>query len=230
MKAFPPKQREGVYRAILTRREVTLFLPDPIPDALLARLLNAARSVPAIEGSERSGFIVIADPELRRRVGALLRIPVAPPAKSTRGKPFASGAGEVAGILGAPLHLCVTCDLSGLGRRVSPGDIRGIIGICGLFCAIENLWLAARSEGIGVAWVRDLRIDRLKELLGIPASVLPVAYLCLGYAASVADRTASETRGAARGPEDSVHADRWGRRGAAELLKHLRREELRRVR
>lgn len=80
----------------------------------------------------------------------------------------------------APINLCVTCDPTRgefvLGRNSHPET--DIYSTC---CAIENLWLAARGEAVGVGWVGILKIAQLRDILGIPTHVLPVAYLCVGY-------------------------------------------------
>ena len=96
-------------------------------------------------------------------------------------------------------------------------------------CAVQNLWLAARTEGLGVGWVSILHPDRLRELLGIPGRVVPVAYLCLGYVSEFKERPELETAGwRSRLPlEELIHFDRWGGDGegdptAASLLEAVR--------
>ena len=80
----------------------------------------------------------------------------------------------------APVNLCVTCDPTRaeevLGRNSMPET--DVYSTC---CAVQNLWLAARSEGVGVGWVSILKRPQLRQILEIPAHIIPVAYLCLGY-------------------------------------------------
>src|SRR5258706_12538508 len=88
---------------------------------------------------------------------------------------------KLAGICEAPINLCVTCDEAtvsghGLGRQTMRET-----AVYSTVCAVQNLWLAARAEGVGVGWVSILDVDELRAALGIPEAVVPVAYLCLGY-------------------------------------------------
>jgi 5,6-dimethylbenzimidazole synthase len=88
---------------------------------------------------------------------------------------------KLAGILEAPINVCVTCDHerrkgSGLGRQTDPAaDIYSTV------CAVQNLWLAARAESLGVGWVSILDLEAVKTILGIPSGITAVAYLCIGY-------------------------------------------------
>ena len=88
---------------------------------------------------------------------------------------------KVEGIVEAPLGVCVCCDhgqpdVEVLGRGTIPDT-----DIYSAACAVQNLWLAARAEGLGVGWVSFYRPEDLRALLGIPARVDPIAYLCLGW-------------------------------------------------
>jgi 5,6-dimethylbenzimidazole synthase len=121
---------------------------------------------------------------------------------------------KLAGILEAPVNLCITCDRerprgSGVGRQTDPAtDLYSTV------CAVQNLWLAARAESLGVGWVSILNFDRLREVLAIPADVVPVAYLCVGYVSEFPARPELETAGW-ESREDLarlIHFDRWGGR------------------
>ena len=88
---------------------------------------------------------------------------------------------KLAGIREAPINLCVTCDEAtvrghGLGRQTMKET-----ALYSTVCAVQNLWLAARAEGVGVGWVSILDVDELRAALGIQEPVVPIAYLCLGY-------------------------------------------------
>jgi 5,6-dimethylbenzimidazole synthase len=88
---------------------------------------------------------------------------------------------KLEGILEAPQNLCIVCDSNSsrghkLGRHTMPETV-----LYSTICAIQNLWLAARAEGIGVGWVSILDPDRLRDALNIPLHIVPVAYLCIGY-------------------------------------------------
>jgi len=87
---------------------------------------------------------------------------------------------KLEGIVESPLNLCVTCDRSRHGPIVLGRTSQPEMDLYSTVCAVENLWLAARAEGVGVGWVSILDPADLRSILGIPESVVPVAYLCLG--------------------------------------------------
>ena len=88
---------------------------------------------------------------------------------------------KLEGILEAPVNLCITCDRSRFGPHVLGRNSLPETDLLSTSCAIQNLWLAARAEGIGVGWVSIVQADRLRQILRIPKRIIPVAYLCVGY-------------------------------------------------
>src|SRR5258708_5651787 len=167
---FTEEERRGLYRAIYERRDVrSSFKPDAIPDNVLARLLDAAHHAPSVGFMQPWDFIVIADVAVRTQVKELFlaeRQRAARAFEEPRRSQYL--AYKLEGILDAPLNLCVTCDPTRggvvLGRSSIPET--DVYSTC---LAIENLWLAARAEGVGVGWVSILQIDGLREALGIPS-------------------------------------------------------------
>ena len=226
MRAFSPRERQGVYRAIVSRRDVRVFRPDPIPPAILARLLRAAHQGPSVGFMQPWNFIVIVDAELKRRVHAMVaRETEAAASDFDDARRDVYRSLKLDGVLEAPINLCVTCDPT----RFGPGVIgRHTIRETDLFsvcCAIENLWLAARAEGVGVGWVSILRNEELRRILGVPEPVFPVAYLCIGFPNGFPDRPMLETIGWAPRLElsDLVYVNAWGARsGADDLFRRLR--------
>src|SRR5205807_4549433 len=89
---------------------------------------------------------------------------------------------KLEGILEAPLNICVTCDRTRFGPVVLGRTCQADMDIYSTVCAVQNLWLAARAEGVGVGWVSIIHADELAVILGLPERVVPVAYLCVGYA------------------------------------------------
>ena len=181
--AFSACERAAIYRAIDTRRDVRRgYLPEPLPQELLMRLLAAAHRAPSVGLMQPSRFIVVRSPEMRRAVHELFAQANADAATSYTGEQHELYAGlKLEGILEAPQNLCIVSDIGsarghGLGRHTMPET-----AAYSTVCAIQNLWLAARAEGVGVGWVSILQPQRLRELLHIPEHLLPVAYLCLGY-------------------------------------------------
>src|SRR5262249_36222509 len=119
---------------------------------------------------------------------------------------------KLEGILDAPLNICVTCDRQRFGPAVLGRHTIPETDLYSTCAAIQNLWLAARAEGIGVGWVSILDPDELRKLLGIPQHVVPVAYLCVGFPSEFAPRPMLETAGwLPRLPlTDVVFSNRWG--------------------
>ncbi|HZF37845.1 MAG TPA: 5,6-dimethylbenzimidazole synthase [Blastocatellia bacterium] len=194
---FLEEEKRGVYRAIAERRDVrSQFLPAPIPDAVLARLLWAAHCAPSVGLMQPWEFIVIRDAVVKQRVGDLFERANRKAAGVYEGEQRALyDSLKLAGILEAPINLCVTCHPTvsrgfGLGRQTMPETAH-----YSSVCAVQNLCLAARAEGVGVGWVSILDPVELRQALAIPPRVDPVAYLCLGYVNEFLSRPELEIKG-----------------------------------
>lgn len=181
--AFNEGDRAAVYRVIGARRDVRRgFVDRPLPDGLLQRLLAAAHSAPSVGLMQPSRFIVIRDRATRSAVHEIFEAAnreAAATYEADQGVQYA--ALKLEGILEAPQNLCIVCDTQNerghkLGRHTMPET-----AVYSTVCAVQNLWLAARAEGVGVGWVSILDPARLRALLHIPDHILLVAYLCLGY-------------------------------------------------
>jgi 5,6-dimethylbenzimidazole synthase len=195
--AFSDSEREAIYRVITARRDVRRgFLDLPLPADLLGRLLAAAHSAPSVGLMQPSRFIVIRDLAVRKAVHGIFMRANADAAASYEGQQREQYVDlKLEGILEAPQNLCIICDSQSerghkLGRQTMPET-----ALYSTVCAIQNLWLAARAEGVGVGWVSILDPQRLREVLGIPAHFVLVAYLCLGYVNRFASGPDLEHRG-----------------------------------
>lgn len=198
---FADSDRAAVYRVIAARRDVRRgFLDRPLPEDLLDRLLGAAHAAPSVGLMQPSRFIVVREYAVRRAVHEIFAEANRSALEGYAGERADIYAGlKLEGILEAPQNLCVLCDQGserghGLGRRTMPET-----AVYSTVCAIQNLWLAARSEGVGVGWVSILDPARLARLLHIPDSLTLVAYLCLGYVEGFA-------------PEPDLERSGWERR------------------
>lgn len=225
--AFSNAEWRGVYRAIHERRDVrSQFLPRPIPGEVLGRILDAAHHAPSVGFMQPWDFIVIENASVRRAVYENFARANQRAAEIYQGEQRSAYDGlKLAGILEAPVHICVTCDHarrngSGLGRQTNPStDLYSTV------CAVQNLWLAARAESLGVGWVSILDAEELKMTLQVPAAVTPVAYLCIGYVSEFRPQPDLEEKGWERRERLAglVHFDGWGgrdeRRAAALLEK-----------
>lgn len=213
---FSPDERRGVYRAIYERRDIrSQFVPEPVPDRVLGRILDAAHHGPSVGFMQPWDFIVIRDEAVRRTIHDCFLEANRQAAERYQGeRRELYDSLKLAGILEAPVNLCITCDRerprgSGVGRQTDPAtDLYSTV------CAVQNLWLAARAESLGVGWVSILDFDRLRDVLSIPADVVPVAYLCVGYVSEFPARPELETAGWESREELArlIHFDRWGGR------------------
>ncbi len=232
---FSPEERRAVYRAINARRDIRLFRGDPLPPETLARIITAAHHGPSVGFMQPWDFILVSDFQKREQVKDLFereRQAAAQFFDEDRRCNYLSL--KLEGIMEAPVNLCVTCDPTRgeevLGRNSVPET--DVYSTC---CAIQNLWLAARAEGVGVGWVSILKLPQLRRILGIPPHVIPVAYLCLGYPVEFPPEPLLQTTGWRRRLplSDLVHYDGWGAKTpaddweetAAALSDHLDRKK-----
>jgi 5,6-dimethylbenzimidazole synthase len=198
---------------IESRRDVRAFRTDPIATDTLARILGAAHHAPSVGLMQPWNFIVIRDAATKARVKALFEV------QNELAVAHYAGARadlyrslKLEGIEEAPINLCVTCDRTRSGPHVLGRHTVTDTDVYSTCCAIQNLWLAARVEGIGVGWVSILDYDDLRPIFGIPETVLPVAYLCLGYPRAFLGEPELQRRGWAtqRPMNQMLFEDRWG--------------------
>lgn len=212
--AFDARDRAAVYRAIEARRDVrNEFLPDPVPDDALRRLLAAAHCAPSVGLSQPWSFILLRDRPKREEIAAIFARRNAEAAGMFEGERGAHYRRlKLEGILTAPLNVCVVADRTRGGPVVLGRTHQSDVDIYSTVCAVQNFWLAARAEGIGVGWVSIFEPDDLKPVLGLPDHVVVVAYLCVGYVDRLFGRPELEARGWTRRLplEDLVFDERWG--------------------
>lgn len=216
---FTEAERAAVYRAIHTRRDVRdEFLADDVPRDVIMRILDAAHHAPSVGFMQPWNFILVRDLDKRRAVHAAFQRACAAEEQALEPsrRPLYRSL-KLEGILKAPLNICVTCDrgrfgATGLGRTQQPDT-----DILSTACAVQNLWLAARVEGVGVGWVSIVRERDLREIFNIPSEIAVVAYLCVGYVARAYPLPELEMkRWAPRLPlENLIFEDGWGELAAS---------------
>ncbi len=211
---FSAGERQGLYRAIYERRDVRSdFLPDPIPVEVLARLLQAAHHAPSVGFMQPWDFIVIDSLETRQAVREIFEQENQKAAERHDGdRGVLYRRLKLEGILESPVNLCITCDRSRGGPNVLGRNSILETDLFSTCLAVQNLWLAARAEGVGVGWVSILDQQQVADVLKLPDQVYPVAYLCLGYVSEFQSRPELETSGwRSRLPlHELVHANGWG--------------------
>jgi 5,6-dimethylbenzimidazole synthase len=223
---FSPAERDAVYKCIFNRRDVRgQFLSDAIPDDVLARILNAAHHAPSVGFMQPWDFIIVRSPKIKQRVRDAFETANAEAAgmfEDERQKAYRKL--KLEGIVEAPIGICITCDRSRTGSVVLGRTHQADMDLYSAVCAVQNLWLAARVENIGVGWVSIIKHDDLRAALGIPQSIQPIAYLCVGYVSHFLQKPELETAGwLPRVPlSEAVWIDQWqGRDPLDPLLKCL---------
>ncbi|MEM2760630.1 MAG: 5,6-dimethylbenzimidazole synthase [Nitrososphaerales archaeon] len=214
MSNFSQQEKDGVYKAIHSRRDVRAqFIHDPIPEDVLKRILDAAHHAPSVGFSQPWNFILIKDIEIKRKVKESFSKERERSSKLIEdARRSAYLALKLEGILDAPINLCITYDSTRFGPFVIGRTSISETGVYSVCCAIQNLWLAARAEGIGVGWVSILSNDDLREILGLPEYIEPIAYLTMGYVTHFEDKPDLERVGwLPRLPlNDVIYFERWG--------------------
>lgn len=217
--SFTHDERDAVYRAIEVRRDVRSFRTDPLPDDVLRRILDAAHHAPSVGFMQPWNFIVVRSAATKARVQRIFARENERAAERFEGeRKLLYRSLKLEGIMDAPVNLCITCDRTRSGPNVLGRSTIIDTDLYSTCCAIQNLWLAARVEGVGVGWVSILNNDELRQILEIPAHVVPVAYLCVGYPREFLDEPELQRKGwAERLPlEALVYEERWGTRPAAD--------------
>ena len=213
---FSDYERAAVYRVIFERRDVRRnFLPSPITDAVLARILTAAHHAGSVGFMQPWDFVVVRQPATKFAVKQLFQKSNGQAAMHYEGaRATLYQSLKLEGIEEAPINICVTCNRQRGGRHVLGRSTVRDTDVYSTCCAIQNLWLAARAEGIGVGWVSILDHEALKRVLSIPRPVKVLAYLCLGYVSEFSAQPDLETAGwRARIPvEQLIHHEMWGNR------------------
>jgi len=214
--AYDEDALAAVYRVIHERRDVRNdFLTDPVPTEVLTRILEAAHTAPSVGFSQPWDFLVIRDQAMRQRVHELAvrqRRSYAASLPKARARAFA--ALKVEAILDTPINIVVTCDPTRGGRHTLGRYTQPLMAPFSSCLAVENLWLAARAEGLGVGWVSFFDERELAAVLDLPDHLQVVAYLCVGYVKSfpVEPELAGAGWAQRRPLAWAVHEERFGHR------------------
>src|ERR1700691_1391573 len=184
--AFADALKRGLYEAIFRRRDIREFISDPIPDEVIARVLIAAHHAASVGFSQPWDFILVRSSEQRRRVKEVF--------EAERQKNADQFSGE-------RREKYLSLKLAGI-RDVEMSSA------C---LAVENMWLTARAEGLGMGWVSIMRNDAPAEIFATPDDLIPIAYLCIGYVREFPDRPilASADWAQRLPPKSLIHFESW---------------------
>ena len=197
---FNDAELSGVYRAIYQRRDMRHFRNDPVDQAVLAKLLDAAHHGPSVGFMQPWRFIRITDTALRKQLHSLVDIERQHTAEALGERSDEFMRLKVEGILECGEVIVVALmpnrEQHIFGRRTLPE-----MDLASVACAIQNLWLAARAEGLALGWVSLFQPDDLAALLHMPAGSKPVAILCIGHVDTFYD-------------EPMLQQEQWAKRAA----------------
>lgn len=212
-KQFPPEQIEGVYRAIRERRDMRHFLPDPIAPEQLLRFIGAAHQAPSVGFMQPWRFLRITEPALRQALYQHVQQERAATAAALGQRADEFMRLKVEGILTCAEVLVVALvdgrEKYVFGRRTMPE-----MDMASASCAIQNFWLAARAEGIGVGWVSMFDPAAVRSLCDMPEGSAPLALLCVGQVAEFYPAPMLESEGwdQRRALAELLYDNRWGQR------------------
>lgn len=178
------EEKEGVYKAIENRRDVRSFLSTPIPDEKLQKLLEAAHHAPSVGFMQPWNFIIVTNEETKEKLAWAAdkekrALAIHYEDKQEKESKFLSL--KVQGLKEAPVTICITCDPTKGGAHVLGRNSIPETDILSTACAIQNMWLAAYAEGLAMGWVSFYKKNDVRDILGIPPHVEPIALLSIGY-------------------------------------------------
>ncbi|WP_405102310.1 5,6-dimethylbenzimidazole synthase [Micromonospora sp. NBC_01412] len=202
-----------IYDTIHRRRDVRAeFTGEPVPADTLHRILDAAHAAPSVGYSQPWDFVLVRDAGTRSRFHEHVQVERDTFAATLDGEAAERFARiKIDGVLESTLSIVVTYDPARGGPAVLGRHAIADAGLYSVCLAIQNLWLAATAEGLGVGWVSFYREPFLAGLLGIPDGIRPVAWLCLGPVTHLATVPDLERHGwrRKRPLAEAVHHDRW---------------------
>ncbi|QFU20607.1 5,6-dimethylbenzimidazole synthase [Shewanella eurypsychrophilus] len=206
-------ERDAVYKTIFNRRDVrSEFKSDTIPDDVLMRILTAAHHAPSVGFMQPWDFVIVKSDETKQRLKqGFLKANAEAELLFEGERKDQYRALKLEGILEAPIGICITCDRTRTGPVVLGRTANLDMDLYSSVCAVQNLWLAARAENIGVGWVSIIHDEVLHQTLGIPEHIVPVAYLCLGYVSTFYEKPELEKKGwlRRRPLETLIHEEQW---------------------
>lgn len=215
--SFSQAEKDGLYKAIFSRRDVrSHFIKKKIPYNLISKILNAAHHAPSVGYSQPWNFILIKDEEIRNQIknafisareGSISMLN----SDTYRQEKYQKL--KLEGIIESDINICITYDVTRFGPFVIGRTSIPETGEYSVCCAVQNLWLAARAEGIGVGWVSIITIDDLRKILSIPCHIKPIAYLCIGYVSNFSDVPDLEKSGWLKRMNLSnvIYYEQWGK-------------------
>ena len=216
MNDFTSEEKEGFYKAVYSRRDVrSHFTAEPISNNTITKILHAAHHAPSVGFSQPWNFVLIKDNKTKKNIKESFETEHKRAAELIDGSKRSEYLSfKLEGIMESPINICVTYDPTKFGPFVIGRTSIPEAGIYSVCCAIQNLWLAARTEGLGLGWVSILSNSILKEQLDLPEHVVPIAYLCLGHVTNFESKPDLERAGwlPRLDLKDVVYYEKWNKK------------------
>ncbi|MBD0378974.1 5,6-dimethylbenzimidazole synthase [Paenibacillus sedimenti] len=210
---FSEQDKDALYRIIHARRDIRTFLTTPIPEEIVKHLLEAAHHGPSVGYMQPWSFILVTKDTIKERLAWAAdkeRRALAIHYEDDRQDQFLGL--KIEGIKQAPLTICVTCDPTRGGSHVLGRNSIPETDVLSTACAIQNMWLAACAEGLALGWVSFYKKADIRNILGIPPHIDPVALLSIGYTDHYPSKPILETANweKRRSLDDLVFHETWG--------------------
>ena len=209
--SYTEQEKATVYRVIKERRDMRHFTKEPVSPEILRNLMQAAQLAPSVGFMQPWRFIRITDPAIRNQIYDLAQAEIKLTGEQIEDKKTTYATLKLEGIKDCA-EIWVAALMEGrekyiLGRRTMPE-----MDLASLSCAIQNIWLAARAESIGMGWVSFFQPDDLAKLLAMPEDSYPAAVLCIGHVDAFYDKPLLEQAGwdSRRGLDEILYENSWG--------------------
>ncbi len=208
-------ERDALYKIIHARRDVRgQFLPDPVSEDVLTRILSAAHHAPSVGFMQPWDFVLVTSDTTKKALKSGFEVAHAESAAmfdDARREQYRSF--KLEGIEEAPVGICVTCNRQRTGPVVIGRTIKPEMDLYSAVCAVQNLWLAARAENLGMGWVSIIHDQVLRDVLAIPEQIDIIGYMCLGYVSHFKEKPELESAGWLPRLDlaDLIHRDKWSK-------------------
>lgn len=210
---FTQEEIDAMYKVIFKRRDVRSFLPTPIPEEKLQRILEAGHHGPSVGFMQPWSFIIISSDEIKEKLAWAAekeRRALAIHYEGEKETKFLEL--KIQGLKEAPVTICITCDPTRGGSHVLGRNSIPETDILSTACAIQNMWLAATAEGLAMGWVSFYKKNDVRDILEIPPHIEPVALLSLGYTNDYPDKPILEAANweSRRNLKELIFDNKWG--------------------
>ncbi|MGG3892164.1 5,6-dimethylbenzimidazole synthase [Metabacillus fastidiosus] len=210
---FTKEEMDAVYKAIYTRRDVRSFLPNPVPQESIDKIVQAGHNAPSVGFMQPWNFIMITSKDVKEQLAWAAdkeRRALAIHYEGGKESKFLSL--KVEGLKEAPITICVTCDPTRGGSHVLGRNSIPETDVLSTACAIQNMWLAATAEGLALGWVSFYKKADIRDILEIPPHIDPIALLSIGYTDKYPDKPLLELADweKRRPLDDLIFQNKWG--------------------